>query len=305
MAVNDISQAYIRTYESNLIHLVQQKASKLRDTVTIRGTDSADHQFQVMSKQADGDIKTSPVGTNLTDGATWTAMDTILGSHAQNNRVATPVPVYAANAFRKSDLSRTLIDPQSALLRNQAMLLGRKIDNIIHTAALGTAADSLGTAGLTLPVAQQLGSATDVPAFALVTEIKEAMLEGEVDSDEECFLVVSPNFVVNLLNDAKATSADYVTGRALMAGGIVQGWMGFTWKCINGLVSPGGAGPFQRYALAYTRDAIAVKINSDISSTVDRIPQKQNSILVQSSMDLGAVRVQDEKVFRVHYLETN
>ena len=56
---------------------------------------------------------------------------------------------------------------------------------------------------------------------------------------------------------------------------------------------------------AYTRDAIAVKINSDISSTVDRIPQKQNSILVQSSMDLGAVRVQDEKVFRVHYLETN
>jgi hypothetical protein len=304
MAVNDISQAYIRTYEANLIHLVQQRASKLRNTVTIRGTDSADHQFQVMSKQADGDMKDGggTVGGNLTNGATWDAMNTVLGAHTQNNRVATPAPKYVANAFKWTDLTRTLIDPQSALLKAQAMLLGRQIDKIIHTAALGTAADSLGTAGLTLPAGQQLGSATDAPAFALVTEIIEAMLEKDIDPDEEKFLVVSPNFVVNLLNDAKATSVDYVNGKALMAGGIVQGWMGFTWICLNGLTSPAG---LEKYGLAYTRDAIGLKINTDITTTVDRIPEKQNSILVQSSMDLGAVRIQDEKVFRVHYLETN
>ena len=301
MAVNEMSQAYIRTFESNLIHLVQQKMSKLRGTVTVRGTDSADHQFQVMSAQAAADIKSGTVGTNLTDGATWTAMDTILGAHQFNNRVATPSPLYVANAFRQSDISRMLIDPKAALLHNQAMALGRKIDNIIYNAAIGAALDSLGTS-TNLTGVQLVGGAAIAPAFALVTNLKENMLENDIDPSEESFLVVSPNFVVNLLNDAKATSIDYINGKALMEGGIVQGWMGFTWICMNGLTVPAG---LQRYGVAYTRDSIGLKINADISTTVDRVPQKQNATLVQSSMDLGAVRIQDAKVFRVHYLETN
>lgn len=301
MALNEMSQAYLRAFESNLIHLVQQKMSKLRGTVTVRGTESADHQFQVMSAQAAADIKSGTVGTNLTDGATWTAMDTILGAHQFNNRVATPAPVYVANAFRQSDISRMLIDPKAALLHNQAMALGRKIDSIIYNAAYGNALDSLGTVNA-LAGAQLVGGAAVAPAFALVTNLKENMLENDIDPSEEAFLVVSPNFVVNLLNDAKATSVDYINGKALMEGGIVQGWMGFTWICMNGLFSPAG---LQRYGVAYTRDSIGLKINADISTTVDRIPQKQNATLVQSSMDLGAVRIQDAKVFRVHYLETN
>ncbi len=304
MAVNEMSQAYIRTYESNLIHLVQQKMSKLRGTVTVRGTDSADHQFQVMSAQAAADIKDGTVGTNLTDGATWTAMDTVLGAHQFNNRVATPTPKYVANAFRQSDISRMLIDPKSALLQAQAMALGRKIDNLIYLAAYGNALDSLGTVN-TLAGAQLIGGAAIAPSFSYVTNVKENMLENDIDPTEECFIVVTPNFVVALLSDAKATSIDYINGKALMEGGIVQGWMGFTWICMNGLTSPGGAGPYQRYGIAYTRDAIGLKINQDVQTTVDRIPQKQNATLVQSSMDLGAVRIQDSKVFRLHYLETN
>jgi hypothetical protein len=308
MAAGDISQSYLRTYEQNLIHLVQQKASKTRGTVTERGTDSADHQFMVMAKFVDGTVIKSgdTVGTNIAAGNASTVLpETVVSTQTINNRVVTPNPLYIANAFKKSDITRSLIDPQSALLHNQAMSLGRKIDSIILSAAIGTATDSLGTGGLTLPVAQQLGSATDAPAFALVTKITESMLEADIDPSEEKFLVVSPNFVVNLLNDAKATSSDYATGRALMTGGIVQGWMGFTWICLNGLTSPGGAGPYQRYGVAYTKDAIGLKVNQDIQTTVDRIPERQNSILVQSSMDLGAVRIQDEKVFRIHYLETN
>lgn len=302
MAAGDISQAHIKTYESNLIHLVQQKASKLRGTVTERGTDSASHQFQVMSAAADGDIQTVSHGAVADTGPNWD--DTVVSQATHNNRVVTPVPVYTANNYKWADLTRMLIDPQSALLKNQAMLLGRKIDDLIIAAATGNALDSLGNVNA-LPAGQQLGGAADAPAFALVTEVREAMLEKDIDPDEECFLVVSPNFVVNLLNDAKATSIDYNNGKALMAGGIVQGWMGFTWIASNRLATAVAGPPAQKYGLAYTRDAIGLKFNRDIFTKIAEVPQKQFDTLVFSGLDAGAVRIQDDKMFRVHYLETN
>lgn len=298
MAVNEATQFYQKTYENNLIHLVEQRGSKLRNTVMIRGAESSDHQFNVVDTH---DTLISPAyGTNA---AKW--VDTTITNTVFNNRVATPVPVYTADTFKRFDAARTLVDPQSALIKGQANRLGRKIDKIIIAAATATATDSLGTASLDLPASQLIGSATDAPAFALVQKTRETVLESEIADDEEVFFVVSPNFVAALMTDAKATSVDYANGRALMSGTIVQGWMGFTWIVSNLLTTPGGSGPYQKYGLAYTADAIGMKINADITTKVAEVPQKQFDTLVYSSLDCGAVRVQDKKVFRVHYLETN
>jgi hypothetical protein len=298
MAVNEMNTQYVKTYESNLIHLVEQKASKLRGTVMVRGMESSDHQFNVVDTH---DTLNSPVyGTNA---AKW--VDTVITDTVFNNRVVTPVPVYTADTFKRFDASRTLIDPQSALIKGQASRLGRKIDKIIIAAATGTATDSLGTGSLTLPATQQIGGAAIAPSFTLVQQTRETILESEIADDEEVFFVVTPNFVAALMTDAKATSVDYANGRMLMSGTIVQGWMGFTWIVSNLLTTAGGAGPYQKYALAYTADAIGMKINQDIQTKVAEVPQKQFDTLVYSSLDCGAVRVQDKKVFRIHYLETN
>lgn len=298
MAVNEFSTQYIKTYESNLLHLVQQKGSKLRESVTVRGAESMDHQFNVI---AGHDTLQTPVyGTNA---AKW--VDTVIDNTVYNNRVATPIPIYSADTFKRFDMSRTLVDPQSALIQTQAYRLGRKLDDIIIAAATATATDSLGTGGLTLPASQQVGGAAIAPSFTLVQQTREGIMEADIDPDEEVIFVVSPNFVAALMTDAKATSIDYTNAKALMGGALVQGWMGFTWKVSNRLTKPVAGPPAQVYALAYTKDSIGLKINQDVQTKVAEVPQKQFDTLVYSSMDAGAVRIHDKKVFRVHYLETN
>lgn len=135
--------------------------------------------------------------------------------------------------------------------------------------------------------------------------MREAILERDIDPDEECFLVISPNFVANLLNDAKATSVDYINGKSLMAGGIVQGWMGFTWIPSNRLTKPVVGPPAQVYGLAYTKDALGLVVNKDVFVEIGKDPGQSFSTTVYAGVDIGAVRVQDSKLFRVHYLETN
>jgi hypothetical protein len=297
MAINENTMLWQKTYENNLIHLVEQQGSKLRRTVTVRGFDSSDHQFNTVDTH--DTLQAPAYGTNA---AKW--VDTVIDNTVFNNRVATPVPVYTADTFKKFDAARTLVDPQSALIRGQANRLGRKIDKLIIAAATGASLDSLGNAP-TLPVAQQVGGAAIAPSFTLVQTTRELVLESEIADDEECFFVVTPNFVAALMTDAKATSRDYANGQMLMSGTMVQGWMGFTWIVSNLLTVAGGAGPYQKYALAYTADAIGLKENSPITTEIAKVPTKQFDTLVYSSLDAGAVRIQDKKMFRVHYLETN
>jgi hypothetical protein len=90
-----------------------------------------------------------------------------------------------------------------------------------------------------------------------------------------------------------------------MSGNVVQGWMGFTWINTNRLTKPVVGPPAQVYGAAYTKDAMGLITLQDIKTDVGRDPGTWFDTVVQTSVDIGAVRIQDEKVFRVHYLESN
>jgi hypothetical protein len=183
-------------------------------------------------------------------------------------------------------------------------MVGRTFDDVIIAALFAAANDSAGNANAH-PAASQLGSAVTAPSFDLVRLVREVVGEKEVDPDEEVFFAISPNFVSALLNDAKATSFDYANAKALMNGAVVQGWMGFTWIVTNRLTKPVVGPPAQVYAAAYTRDAMGLLLLSDATTDVGKDPGTWFDTVVQTSVDIGAVRIQDEKVLRVHFLETN
>lgn len=299
MAVNEINTHYVKTFEGNVSHLVQQKTSKLRRTVMERSPGStSSHAFRVVDARGAMTAKTS--GTNAAKRPATPYSNTVF-----NDRLAVPVAYGTADSFEWDDVVRMITDPQSALTTAMAAQIGRTFDDVIITAALATATDTMGTAGLTLPVAQQLGGAAVAPNFSLIQSVREAILEKDIDPDEEVFLVISPNFVANLLSDAKATSVDYINGKSLMAGGIVQGWMGFTWIPSNRLTKAVVGPPAQIYGLAYTKDAMGLVVNKDVFVEIGKDPGQSFSTTVYAGVDIGAVRVQDSKLFRVHYLETN
>ena len=299
MAVNEISNAFVKTYEANVLHLVQQKTSKLRRTVTEKSPGpTISHSFRVVSARGAMTARTG-VGTVAGKRTATPYSDTVF-----NDRICGSTPLGTADSFSHAEALRLITEPQSVLTQAQALQTGRQFDDTIVAALFASAADNAGNANA-FPAANQLGGVAVAPSFSLVAQVRESALEADIDPDEEMFFVCSPNFAVALLSDAKATSIDYANARALMGGSIVQGWMGFTWIPTNRLTKPVAGPPAQVYGAAYTKDAIGMLVLQDVKVDVGQNPAAWFDTTIQTSIDIGCVRIQDAKVFRVHYLETN
>jgi hypothetical protein len=299
VAVNEISNTFIRTFESNVIHLVQQKTSKLRRTVTEKSPGASEkHAFRVVGKGG-ALAQRANVGAIAGKRPATSFEDTVF-----NDRVAIPGHYGKADSYSQAEVLRMITDPESALTQKHAGMVGRTFDDVIIAALFANAPDSAGNANA-FPAGNQLGGAAQAPTFALVKGVREAALEKDIDPDEEMFFVVSPNFAMALLDDAKATSYDYANAKALMSGSVVQGWMGFTWIVTNRLTKAVVGPPAQIYGAAYTKDAMGLITLQDATTEVGKDPGTWFDTIVQTTVDTGAVRIQDEKVFRVHYLESN
>lgn len=299
MAVNEIQNHFIRTFESNVIHLVQQKTSKLRRTVTERSPGPTEkHSFRVVDARGAMTDRAN-VGANAGKRTATPYSDTVY-----NDRVCGSTRKGTADSFSRAEAARMLTDPQSVLTTAMAAQVGRTFDDVIIAALFANALDTAGNVNAH-PAANQLGGAAQAPNFALVRSVREVVGERNIDPEEEVFFLVSPNFVSALLDDPKATSFDYANAKALMAGQLVNGWMGFSWIPTNRLTKPVLGPPDQVYGAAYTKDAIGLLLLEDIHAEVGKDPGAWFDTTVQVECDLGAVRIQDNKVFRVHYLETN
>lgn len=299
MAVNELQNHFIKTFEANVIHLVQQKTSKLRRTVTEKRPGPTEkHSFRVVD--ARGAMTTrANIGANAGKRTNTPYADTVY-----NDRVVGTARKGTADSFSRGEIQRLLEDPQSIMTTAMAAQVGREFDDVIIAALFANALDNLGTVNAH-PAAMQIGGAAIAPSFALVRQAREVMLEKEVDPSEEVFFVVSPNFVATLLDDPKATSFDYANAKALMAGELVQGWMGFTWITSNRLTKPVAGPPAQVYCAAYTKDAIGLLVLEDLHAEVGKDAGQWFDTTVMVECDIGAVRIQDSKVLRIHILETN
>lgn len=297
MAVNEISQHFITKFATDTIHLAQQTKSKLRATVT--------EQFDVANKFI---FKTAAARGAMTQRANLGVnagkrTATAFVDQVWNNRVVTPLEYVAADSFRAADAKRKIESPRLDLAKAFAAQVGRQWDDIIIAAFFANAPDDLGTANAH-PAANQIGGAAIAPSLALIKTAREILAENEIDPDEERYFVCSPNYITALLNDTAIGSSDYNTVKALVEGK-VEKFMGFRFIESNRLTSPGGAGPYQRYAAAYTKSSMGLAVNTELEVDVGPAAHLSFDTVVQVRIDAGATRVQDAQMVRVHYLETN
>jgi hypothetical protein len=301
MAAGDPSQIFIQKFAADTIHLAQQKKSKLRACVTEQFDVANKFTFKVTSGRAAmtsrATASSSTIGLN---GYKRTATQFV--DQVYNNRVVLPVEYVAADSYTEADVKRQLESPQATLAKAFASQVGRQFDDIIIAAAFAAALDSLGNSN-SHPAGSQLGGATTAPSVDLVKTAREMLAESDVDPDEEKYMVVSPNFITALLGTTQVASKDYAPVQALYEGK-VDTFCGFKFIESNRLTSPGGT-PKQIYGIAMTKDAIGLAVNSELRVDIGKDPGLSFDTVVQVAIDAGAVRVQDAKCLRVHYLETN
>jgi len=294
MAANELMNHFVKTFESNAIHLVQQRYSKFRSKVTEKSPGPTEkHAFRVVDARGLMVARVGAVGANANKNT-----PTVYTNTVYNDRVVSSVPYVTADSFSKPDMRRMLEDPQSEIYKAMVPQVGRMYDDVINTAFFAAALDSAGNsnawAGTTIGGAAEAFDITDV------INLLEAFNADEIDPDEEKFISISPDGVSKLLVEPKATSVDYVNARALMSGQVVPGWLGFTWILSNRLTIPATT---QRYYPAWTRDSMGLLVLGDLGFNSAMDPGQSFDTTVQLDIDIGAVRIQDKKVKRIHVLE--
>ena len=99
----------------------------------------------------------------------------------------------------------------------------------------------------------------------------------------------------------EVTSVDYQAVKALAGNGRVPRWMGFDWIMSNRLLVPGTD---QLDCLAFTRRALGLQVNKDITARIAEDPSLSFAWRIYCFLVMGCVRVEDREIVRFKAADT-
>lgn len=280
MAIS-IDNVYIQTFERNLRHLAQQSDTRLRRFVTEVAGGGEKHNFERLGL-AEAVQKTTARAATPTSDLAWT------------RRTALANTYHVGETVEQEDIVQMLVDPNSNVTMSLAMAMRRKVDDVIIAAATGAALNGDGTT-TAFTAGQTVGDGIGVITLDTVYETQEKFAKNDVDPDENIVMVIGPTQQRKMLSYMEVTSGDYQNAKAL-ATGILPNYMGFDWVVSNRLLAPAAG---QIDCLAFTRRAIGLVTNRDITSKVAEDPTLSFAWRLYAFMTMGAVRVEDEHIVRI------
>ena len=209
-----------------------------------------------------------------------------------------------ADLIDDQDKVRMLIDPTSSYAQAAAAAMGRAMDDVIITAALGTASTGeTGSGSATLDAtANMVGSASsnDGLTVAKLTEAKRKMDLNDVYPSIPRYIAVGPKQIEDLLGSTTVTSSDFNTVKALVQGD-VDTFLGFQFIMTNRLSVDSND---IRSCFAWAEDGITLGIGKDVQARIDERNDKGYATQVYYCMDIGAVRMEESKVVKIFCDET-
>jgi hypothetical protein len=266
----DVSDAFIKQYESDVHMAYQRMGSKLRNTVR---------------------TKSNVVGTSTTFQKVGKGTAVQKARHAElaTMEIAhTPIEVtlqdwYAGDYIDKLDELKLNIDERMVAAQSGAAALGRKTDSLITTAmdATSNTVSEGGTARLT------------------ETKIKTVFAyfgNQDVPDDGDRYFVVGPEQWIDLLGITAFTNSDYIGSDQLpYKGGMsAKRWYSFMWFGFAGLDVAANI----TKCFAYHKTAVGHASGADVKSEINYVPQRV-AHLATSYMSQGAAIIDTIGVYEV------
>lgn len=282
----EVTTAFVQQYTTNVGLLLQQRGSKLRDAVTVGSyTGKAAKAVEQI-----GAVTAQPRVTRHGD--------TPLISTPHDARWVFPTDYEWADLIDDQDKLRMLIDPTSPYALNGAYALGRAMDGLIISAALGISkTGENGTTNTAFDTAnQQVGASTTGLTIAKLREAKKILMENEVDVEmDPLFIAVTASQLDDLLGTTEVTSADYNTVKALVQG-TVDSFMGFKFIHTELL---GVDSSSNRRVIAWARSGLHLGMWNDVNSRIDQRADKSYATQVYVKGTFGATRTEEGKVVEI------
>ena len=282
---SQVTTAFVQQYSANVQMLSQQMGSLLRDKVRIES---------ITGKNAFLDQVGSVTAVEKTSRHSDTPqIDT---PHARR-RISLSDYEFA-DLIDQNDKVRLLIDPTSSYAQAAAMAMGRAIDDVIISAALGTA--YTGETGSTSTAnANTIAHGSGGLTVAKLRTAKQTLDLSDVDPSIPRHIIVSPRQISDLLNITEVTSADFNTVKAL-ANGEINTYLGFNFIVSNRLALSSTT----RSCIAFAQDGIALGIGKDVNARIDERSDKSYATQVYYCMSIGATRMEEAKVLEVQCTES-
>lgn len=278
-----ITTAFVEQYKSNVLHLAQQKGSRLRNAVRVEMVTGKSAFFE-------------RIGSTAAEKRTSRHSDTPRMDTPHSRRKVSLDDYDWADLIDQEDKVRMLISPQSEYAIAGANAMGRAMDTAIIDAATGTAySGAAGGTSVSLPSGQKVAHSSADLSVAKLRSAKKILDAAEVDPDEERFLVCSAEQIDALLAETEVTSSDFNTIKTLVQGEI-DTFMGFKFirsERLNTDSTP------SRQVLAFAKSAIGLAIGADISTKISERADKNYATQVFLSMTIGATRIEEEKMVEI------
>jgi hypothetical protein len=283
---SQITTAFVEQYSANIQMLSQQMGSLLRDAVRVESIVGKDAYFDQIGKVT-AQLKVSRHS------------DTPQIDTPHSRRRCSLADYEFADLIDQQDKVRLLIDPTSSYAKAAAYAMGRAMDDVIISAALGTANTGVsGGTAVDLPAANITAVGTggaNTMNIAKLALAKQKLDAGDVDPSIPRHIVVSPTEIQDLLNNTTVTSSDFNTVKALVHGEI-DSFMGFKFHVSNRLTQ-NGAGNTQ--CIAFAEDGILLGIGKDVTARIDERSDKSYATQVYYCQTIGATRMEEAKVISV------
>ena len=294
-----IDQVTAQKFAAVLLVLSQQLGSKF--AFRVRNENVASAELAYFDTLAEDDDTAQKTGRH---------QGTPISEPIFGRRRVVPRPWTNKKVLDKEDLDRMLPDPRSPVAMNQVRSLGRQKDDLIIEAALGSA--SIGKAGgssidfkddsrsingdgtvTTLGTLASVQSVADITLAKLLTMMK-IFNEEDVDPDIRKYWAVSPKEIEDLLNITEIGSMDFNTVKALQQGKM-ETFAGFDFFWTNRLTADAATGTATR-TIAWAQDGLILASIADIATRIEEAERLDFAWVLFSKMDLGAVRMEGEKV---------
>ncbi|MGA0840923.1 MAG: phage capsid protein [Pseudomonadales bacterium] len=279
-----ITTAFVNQYSANVQMLSQQMGSLLRNAVDVETVNGEKAFFD-------------QVGSAAAVLRTSRHADTPLIDTPHSRRMVTLSDYEYADLIDDQDKVRMLIDPTSTYARAAAAAMGRAMDDVIISAALGSA--KTGKDGsTTTPFAtstNQIAVAATGLTLAKLIEAKEILDSQDVDPSIPRYIACSPKQVSDLLGDTDVTSADFNTVRALVKGEL-DTYVGFKFIMTNRLPVDGSN---DRRVIAWAMDGLKLAVGKEPVARIDERADKSYATQVYYCMSIGATRMEEAKVVEI------
>lgn len=291
---DEVKTSYVLQFSSNVELMLQEKGSKLRDTVTVKEG--------IVGKAVSPADQIAPTKAQKTNSRN---SDSPIINTAHDRRWYLPQDYDWGTLVDKKDNLRMLIDPQNAYVQNASLALGRSMDDEVLENYFGT--NYVGEKGETKRefdtnnIVAESGKGFNVDKLIAARQL---FRKNNVDLDfEQLFCLITSQQEADLLHDEKYINGDY--GKGVLDDGRLKAFMGFNFIIKENLPTKkvDGVSKNVRRLPVYTKSGVGLGIWQDKVTKIEPRADKKFNNYIYLSHTIGASRLMEGKCLEIECQE--